>query len=57
MLGPERVAALVKGDVERPSDFDGVVYIGLDDREAWKIAVARELEAAGFQVDLNRLRP
>jgi hypothetical protein len=25
-LGPERVAALVKGDVEKPSDFDGVVY-------------------------------
>lgn len=57
VLGPERVAALVKGDVERPSDFDGVVYIALDDHEAWKLAVARELGAAGFQVDLNKLRP
>jgi predicted nucleotide-binding protein len=26
-LGPERVAALVKGDIELPSDYDGVVYI------------------------------
>jgi predicted nucleotide-binding protein len=34
-LGPERVAALVKGDVERPSDFDGVVYISLD-MGSWK---------------------
>ena len=29
-LRPERVAALVKGDIERPSDLDGVVYISLD---------------------------
>ena len=29
-LKPERVAALVKGNIERPSDFDGVVYISLD---------------------------
>ena len=25
-LGPNRVAALVKDDVERPSDFDGIAY-------------------------------
>jgi hypothetical protein len=29
-LGPERVAALVEGDTELPSDYDGVVYIALD---------------------------
>jgi predicted nucleotide-binding protein len=53
VLGPERVAALVKGTVERPSDFDGVVYIDLDDQGAWKLTLARELQAAGFEVDLN----
>ena len=45
-LGPERVAALVKGDIERPSDFDGVVYISLD-RADWKTNLSRELEVAG----------
>jgi predicted nucleotide-binding protein len=52
-LGPERVAALVKGDVERPSDFDGVVYISLDNG-SWKVDLARELEAAGYLVDWNK---
>jgi predicted nucleotide-binding protein len=51
-LGPERVVALVKGQVERPSDFDGVVYISLDS-DGWKQALARELEAAGFGIDWN----
>jgi len=54
-LGPERVAALVKGDIERPSDFDGVVYIDLDDAGAWKQQLGRELQAAGFQIDWNKV--
>jgi predicted nucleotide-binding protein len=53
-LGPHRVAALVKGDVEKPSDFDGVVYISLD-RGHWKIDLAKELKAAGFEIDLNKV--
>jgi predicted nucleotide-binding protein len=53
-LGPARVAALVKGDVEKPSDFEGVVYISLDQGH-WKIDLAKELKAAGFDVDFNRV--
>jgi predicted nucleotide-binding protein len=53
-LGPEKVAALVKGDVERPSDYDGVVYISLDDG-SWKANLAKELEAAGIDVDWNKV--
>ena len=52
-LGPDRVAALVKGDIEKPSDFDGVVYISLDDGY-WKLRLAQELKAAGYEIDLNR---
>lgn len=54
-LGPANVAALVKGIVETPSDFDGVLYIGIDDAGMWKFAVAKELIAAGYQVDLNKV--
>jgi len=54
-LGPERVAALVKGNVERPSDYDGVVYIDLDDGGAWKMMLARELRAAGLSFDANKV--
>jgi predicted nucleotide-binding protein len=53
ILGPERVAALVKGQVEQPSDFEGVVYIPLDN-SAWKQKLAQELEAAGFEIDWKK---
>jgi predicted nucleotide-binding protein len=45
-LGAARVAPLVKGDVEKPSDFDGIGYIALDPNGAWKSLLARELKAA-----------
>jgi len=54
-LGPERVAALVKGDVERPSDFEGVVYIDLDDAGAWKQKLGAQLHAVGFDIDWNQV--
>lgn len=53
-LGPSRVATLLKGDVERPSDFDGVVYIPLDQGQ-WKQALGKELEAAGYSIDWNKV--
>lgn len=51
-LGPDRVAALVKGEIERPSDYDGVIYISFD-KEGWQTKLGQELEAAGYEVDWN----
>ncbi len=53
-LGRERVCALVKGEVERPSDYDGVIYITLDDSDGWKMRLILELKNAGYDVDANR---
>jgi predicted nucleotide-binding protein len=53
-LGPHHVAALVKGEIERPSDFDGVVYISLDSG-SWQMELSRELKAAGYTIDWNRV--
>lgn len=53
-LGRNRVVALVRGEVERPSDVDGVVYITMDEGGAWKFDLVKELRAAGFEVDLNK---
>jgi len=50
-LGPSHVAALVKGDVETPSDFDGIGYIGLDTAGGWKGLLARELNQAKVPFD------
>ncbi len=52
-LGRPNVVALVKGDVELPSDFHGVIYVPMDPGGAWKVLVAREIKQAGIDVDLN----
>jgi len=54
-LGRKNVAAILKGEVERPSDYDGVNYITMDLHGAWQLKLAQELDAAGLKVDLNRL--
>jgi predicted nucleotide-binding protein len=53
-LGRTRVCALVKGDVEMPSDFVGVTYTQMDDRGAWKHELLRELRAAGYKIDWEK---
>ncbi len=53
-LGRNRVCALIKGEVEIPSDYAGVVYIPLDDR-AWKTDLVKELQSAGYNFDADRV--
>lgn len=50
-LGPANVAALLKGDVERPSDFEGIAYIAYDGGGQWKTILARELHHAKIPFD------
>lgn len=52
-LGRKNVSAILRGDIERPSDYDGVVYIGYDLNDGWKLLLAKELKEAGMDVDLN----
>jgi predicted nucleotide-binding protein len=52
-LGRGHLCVLYTGDVEIPSDYDGVLYVPLDDRGAWRLAVAREMKVAGVDLDLN----
>ncbi len=35
-LGRKHTCALLKGDIEIPSDFDGVLYVKMDDGGGWK---------------------
>ena len=52
-LGRNRTFALKKGDLELPSDYDGVLYIPMDDKGAWRVDLVRELKGAGLDVDAN----
>lgn len=53
-LGRSKVCALKKGDLELPSDVIGVAYTDFDARGAWKQDLARELEAAGYEIDWQK---
>jgi predicted nucleotide-binding protein len=52
-LGPSKVAALLKGDVEESSDFPGVAYTKLE--PGWKIKFAGELRYANVPFDADKV--
>lgn len=54
-IGRENVCALVKGEIETPNDISGVVYIKMDEDEAWHLKIARELRNSGYEIDMNKL--
>ena len=54
-LGRHNVCALVKGEVEKPKDIDGVVYVEMDSHNGWQTQIAREMKECGYPVDMNKL--
>ena len=54
-LGRERVCILLKGATNIPNDFNGVLYIPMDDAGKWKYDLAKEMQAAKFKIDLNSI--
>jgi predicted nucleotide-binding protein len=54
-LGRPNVVVLHEEGVELPSDMSGVLYTPLDEHGAWKNQLAREIRAAGIDVDLDAL--
>jgi predicted nucleotide-binding protein len=54
-LRRSRVCALIRGDLEVPSDIVGVVFEPYDEAGGWKQVIARELQVAGYEIDWNRV--
>jgi len=54
-LGRKNVCALLKGDMEQPSDISGIIYINFDENGAWQNKIAIEMRNAGYNIDMNRL--
>jgi predicted nucleotide-binding protein len=54
-LSRSKVLPLYSDGVELPSDIHGLLYTPLDKAENWKFAIVRELKAAGYSVDANKL--
>lgn len=55
LLGRDNVCALKRGDLEIPSDFAGVVWEEMDSNGGWKSVLGRELQAAGYDIDWNKI--
>ncbi|MET4675861.1 MULTISPECIES: nucleotide-binding protein [unclassified Luteibacter] len=49
-LGKKRVCVMRLGEIEDPSDFSGVAYIGVGSND-WKRQLLRELDKAGISFD------
>jgi predicted nucleotide-binding protein len=54
-LGRNRVCPLYAKGVELPSDLYGLLYLEIDSSEYWKISLAKELKAAGYDIDVNKI--
>ena len=54
-LGRNRVCALRSGDIEIPSDYQGVLFKSMGSDDGWHLDLAKELKAAGYNIDLNKL--
>lgn len=55
-LGRESVVALHRGDIELPSDYDGVLYTPYDnDSGAWRGELVAELKESGYEVSADDL--
>ena len=54
-LGRSKVCLLHKGVLELPSDVLGVVYAAMDETSGWQLTLARELKAAGYEINLSAL--
>jgi predicted nucleotide-binding protein len=54
-LGRERVCTLKIGEVEIPSDWRGVIDEPFDASGGWKQTLARELGAAKYDIDWNKV--
>lgn len=54
-LGRNRICVLYKSGVEVPSDYAGVLYHEIDSAGAWRFSLAREIKAAGVDIDLNKV--
>ncbi|WP_039985952.1 TIR domain-containing protein [Vibrio owensii] len=51
-LGRNNVVPLVENPIELPNDISGMVYVSDLD---WQLDIAKEMKAAGYDVDLNKI--
>lgn len=54
-LGRKNIALLVNEEIKSHSDILGTGYIKLSNDDGWKLQLAKELRAAGYNIDMNKI--
>ncbi|MBD8349768.1 TIR domain-containing protein [Dysgonomonas sp. HGC4] len=54
-LGRDRVLLLLDKGVDKPGDLDGIVYTPIDEHDAWKYKLVKEMKAVGYSVSADSL--
>ena len=54
-LGKSKVIALRLDETEIPSDYGGIIYIGFDEADGWKLKLGKEIMKIGIDIDLKNL--
>lgn len=54
-LGRERVLLLLDKGVEKPGDLDGIVYTPIEEHDAWKIKLVKEMKSVGYSISADDL--
>lgn len=54
-LGRGNVFPMYEDGVELPSDLHGILYNAIDEGKTWKFKLVKELTAAGYHVDANKI--
>lgn len=54
-LGRNNLCALVKDNIQIPSDYDGVIYIAVDPADGWKLLLTKEMKNAKLEFDSNKV--
>jgi len=55
LIGRERTCAIIKGDLEYPSDIKGMLYEKIQDIKKEKLTIARILKNSGYKIDASKL--
>ncbi len=48
-------STIIWTNIITPNDISGVVYVKMDEDDAWHLKVARELRNSGYEIDINKL--
>ena len=54
-LGKERVRLLKRGNIDIPSDLQGILYENYDTEGNWRMKILKEMKAFGVEINVDKV--